>query len=148
VSTRVKLLRLTTEIVSGKNFRTLRRRTLALAALMVVLSFAPSLAVAASLCAPQCWPGMAVAGAEGAERAAEDCRAGFANRSCCSESAAPIALSRNAVPDAPALSSPLFPGPTALEAAAAACPYAPARRADVQRALRTSPLRLSVVLLI
>lgn len=126
----------------------LRRRSLAVTLLMVVLTFAPSLALAASVCAPQCCPGMAVAAADGAERAAEDCRAGFANRSCCSESAAPLALPGTAVPDAPALSAPLLPGAPAIEAAPAPCLHAHARRADAQRALRTSPLRLSVVLLI
>ena len=52
MSAGVKCLRLTTESVSDRNFRMLRRRSLAVTLLMVVLTFAPSLARAASVCAP------------------------------------------------------------------------------------------------
>ncbi|MFO0691560.1 MAG: hypothetical protein U0900_22880 [Myxococcota bacterium] len=123
-----------------------RRRSLAVAALMVVLTFAPSLALAASVCAPQCCPAAVIAAPDAADRAAEDCRAGFANRSCCNESAAPIALAGTPVPDAPAPNAPLLPGAGELEATSAAWLRAPARHAEAQRALRISPLRLSVVL--
>jgi hypothetical protein len=121
-----------------------RRRSFAVLVLMVVLTLAPSLAWAASVCAPQCCPAMAVAGPDGSDSAAEDCRAGFANRSCCSESVAPVSLPSPTLSDAPALPARL----PALEPVAAPSLRAPTGRADAQRALRTTPLRLSVVLLI
>ncbi|MBK7951407.1 MAG: hypothetical protein IPK00_22255 [Deltaproteobacteria bacterium] len=122
----------------------LRRRSLAVLALMVVLTIAPSLAWAASVCASQCCPAMLASGPGGADSAAEDCRGGFANRSCCSESAAPVPLPSPTLSDAPALPARL----PALEPVAAASLRAPSGRADAHRALRASPLRLSVVLLI
>ena len=121
-----------------------RSRSLAVLALMVVLTIAPSLALAASVCAPHCCPAIAVAGPDGADSAAEDCRSGFANRSCCNEAVAPVSLPSPAVCDGPALPARL----PALEPVAAASLLAPERRTEAQLALRTSSLRLSVVLLI
>lgn len=122
----------------------LRRRSLAVLVLMMVLSIAPSLALAASVCAPHCCPAMAVSGPDGADSAAEDCRAGFANRSCCNEALAPVSLASPVVSDGPALPVHL----PALVPTVGASPLAPSFRAEARRTLRTSPLRLSVVLLI
>lgn len=121
----------------------MRRRSLAVLVLMVGLTLGPSLALAAAVCAPHCCPAAASA-ASGGPDPADDCRAGFANRSCCNESIAPVALASPTVSDGPALPT----CPAALEHAAASSLRAPGRRSEAQRALRTSRLRLSVVLLI
>lgn len=118
----------------------IRRRSLAVLALMVVLAIAPSLVLAAEVCAPHCCPAAAIDGAG----EAGDCRAGLANRSCCTEASTPIALVGAPVVDGPAL-------PIAMDFVAAVRPEPrpPSRgRAEALLALRTSPLRLSVVLLI
>lgn len=134
-----------------------RCRSLAVLVLMLLLSVAPSLAWAAAVCAPHCCPAAAVlptdgaptdgasadgVRADGAAPAARDCREGFANRSCCTQSLAPVSLPAPVPSDAPplALRSP------ALEPIVAAPLCAPERRSEARRALRTSPLRLSVVL--
>lgn len=127
-----------------------QRRSLAVLVLMLVLSLAPSLALAAAVCGPHCCPAVAVGPADGdatdeANPAAQDCRAGLANRSCCTTSLAPLSLPAPALSDGP----PLVLQPTTVEPLLgnARLP-APERRSEAQRALRTSSLRLSVVLLI
>lgn len=124
-----------------------RRKSVAAWVLMAVLTVAPSLALAAMACAPHCCP----AAAESAESGAggfDDCRTALASRTCCSESPAPLASFAPAraelpihfhaihaiLPESPALASETL--------------REPLRSACAELALRTSPLRLSVVLLI
>jgi len=111
---------------------------------MAVLTVAPSLALAAMACAPDCCPAMAHATDSGAG-ASDDCRAGFASRSCCPESPAPLASFAPATSDLPIHFQAILPEPTALASDSLRVPQ---RSAGAELALRTSPLRLSVVLLI
>jgi len=117
----------------------LRRRSIAVLVLMVVLAVAPSLAVAAAACADVCCP----ASAERAEDG-DDCRSRIAQRTCCDEAPAPLAAFAPAPHEVPSFQAILPPADRiALEKRPA-----PPRRLEPDRALRTSPLRLSVVLLI
>lgn len=122
-----------------------RRRSVAAWLLMVGLCLAPSLSLAAMACAPHCCP--ASAGdlqleRDSAER--EDCRAGFASRTCCSEAPANVASIAPTWVEIPSLQAALPPDPDGL----APSIDRPLRSFEAMLALRTSPLRLSVVLLI
>lgn len=105
--------------------------------LMVVLTLAPSLALAAMACVQTCCP------AEAVELA--DCSAGFARQACCSESPDPLAPVAPTTAEVASLHA-LLPGEPKLVRAAP--PWRPTRAAEAELALRTSPFRLSVVLLI
>lgn len=138
----------------------LRRRSLAVILLMVGLTLAPGLARAAIACAPHCCPASAATtGGDGADRevlgrVGDDCRSAFASRTCCTQSTAPLAAFASL-----ARFSPFSPGADdGLASAPALLPTPiagplerlgrPARGAEALLSLRTSPLRLSVVLLI
>ena len=129
-----------------------RRSSVAAWLLMLGLSVAPSLALVAMGCAPNCCPTSAHAAAGGtagnttgrAEVERDDCRAGFASRACCSEAPAPLA---SAAPNTVEISS--LPAILARSVVFAVVGLAAPRPcAEAELALRTSPLRLSVVLLI
>ena len=117
-----------------------RRSSVAAGLLMLGLSFAPSLALAAMGCAPNCCP--TSAHAEEVER--DDCRAGFASRGCCSEAPAPLASA--ALNTVESSSLPAILARSVVFAIVGL--GAPRHGAEAELALRTSPLRLSVVLLI
>jgi len=138
----LKVVELTAESATGRSFPMRRRESMAVLVLMATLAMAPSLVLAAQVCAPDCCPGLT-------ERAATaDCGPVFASRTCCGEAEADRAPRSPAsahasveLPTGPALA----PTPPALasERERLAPPGA-----EAERALRTSPLRLSVVLLI
>ena len=113
-----------------------RHSSMAAWLLMVVLTFAPSLALAAMACVPNCCP------AEAMELS--DCGAGFDRQTCCSESPDPLASVAPATAEVPSLDAVLPESPKLWHAA----PWRPTRAAEAELALRTSPFRLSVVLLI
>jgi hypothetical protein len=120
----------------------MRRRSMAVLLLMVVLTVAPSLARAAIACAPHCCPASATT-TDG-----DDCRSGFANRTCCVDASAPLAAFASFAPgasDLPGFLPAILPAPMA---SAAELLRVPMRSAAAELSLRTSPLRLSVVLLI
>ena len=121
-----------------------RRGFVAAWVLAAVLTVAPSLALAAMACAPHCCPVTAQTTDPGA-RVFDDCRAGFASRSCCSETPAPLASFAPAANELPIHIQAILPEPPAL---ADETLRVPQRSAGAELALRTSPLRLSVVLLI
>ncbi len=117
-----------------------RHQSLAALVLMAVLALAPSLALAAMACAPNCCP----MSAELASGKLEDCGSSLANRACCDEAPTPLSSVAPIAHEIPNLHAVLPPAPPiAIDS-----PRLPRRSADAARALRTSPLRLSVVLLI
>jgi hypothetical protein len=118
-----------------------RHRSMAAWLLMVVLTLAPSLALAAMACVPNCCPAVAI---DALEADLEDCGAGFARQTCCSESPDPLASVAPPAAEVPSLHA-ILPGSPKLVNAA---PWRPTRAAEAELALRTSPFRLSVVLLI
>ncbi len=122
----------------------IRRRSVAAWVLMAVLTVAPSLALAATACAPHCCPAT-VQTTDPGVRDFDDCRAGFASRSCCSESPAPLASFAPAANELPIHFQAILSEPPAL---ADDTLRVLQRSAGAELALRTSPLRLSVVLLI
>jgi hypothetical protein len=113
-----------------------RHRSMAAWLLMVVLTLAPSLALAAMACVSNCCRAEAVE--------LSDCGAGFARQTCCSESPDPLASVAPPAAEVPSLHA-ILPGSPKLVNAA---PWRPTRAAEAELALRTSPFRLSVVLLI
>jgi hypothetical protein len=135
----VKLSRLTAEIASDRNPSMIRRRSMAAVLLMVILTVAPGLALAATACAPHCCPA-----AEQPVGEVDDCRTGFAHRVCCSDAPASLSASAPAMTDGPVLQGIL----PRIEAFSPDPADGRPRRLDAELALRTSPLRLSVVLLI
>lgn len=125
----------------------MRRRFVAAWVLVAVLTVAPSLALAAMACAPHCCPLMmqTVQTTDPGVRDVDDCRAGFASRSCCSATPAPLASFAPAANELLIHLQAILPEPPAL---ASETLRVPQRSAGAELALRTSPLRLSVVLLI
>jgi len=122
-----------------------RRRSVAAWLLMVGLCLAPSLSLAAMACAPHCCP--ASTGDMQAEldpSGREDCRAGFASRACCSEAPTNVASIAPTWVEIPSLQAALPRDPDLLVPSI----DRPRRSFEATLALRTSPLRLSVVLLI
>ena len=122
-----------------------QRKSIAVLGLMAWLMLAPSVALAAAACAAACCPAVEEQGSTGAE----DCRAALAQRECCAN--APASRPRPLASLAPiSLELPSFPVPTAPLASIAgdARERGPSPRAHADLLLRTSPLRLSVVLLI
>ncbi len=113
-----------------------RHSSMAAWLLMVVLTFAPSLALAAMACVPNCCP------AEAMELS--DCGAGFDRQTCCSESPEPLSSVAPTTEEVPSLQAVLLESPKPWHAA----PWHPTQAAEANLALRTSPFRLSVVLLI
>jgi hypothetical protein len=87
-------------------------------------------------CLPDCCPAAAVE--------LSDCSAGFARQTCCSESPDPLASVAPPAAEVPSLDALLPESPKRMDAA----PWRPTRAAEAELALRTSPFRLSVVLLI
>lgn len=118
-----------------QGIRRRQRWTAAVWLLMLGLSFAPSLALAAAACTPPCCP---------VEAEREDCGAGFSERACCATAPTPLASVAPTPVETPSL--PTLPlrdvvvAPERLDARW--------RFAEAERSLRASPLRLSVVLLI
>ena len=131
----------------------MRRRFVAAWVLAAVLTVAPSLALAAMACAPHCCPSTiqtmqtarTAQSTDPGVRESDDCRAGFASRSCCSETPAPLASFAPAANELPIHFQAILPEPPAL---AIETRRVPQRSAGAELAVRTSPLRLSVVLLI
>lgn len=123
-----------------------RRRSVAAWLLMVGLCLAPSLSLAAMACAPHCCPASAgdVQPDRDPAEQREDCRAGVASRACCSEAPANVASIAPTWVEIPSLQAAL---PPALDRVVASIDR-PLRSFEAMLALRTSPLRLSVVLLI
>ncbi len=122
----------------------MRRRFVAAWVLAAVLTVAPSLALAAMACAPHCCPASAEAAQSGAGDF-DDCRAALASRTCCSESPAPLTSFAPARAELPIHFQAILSEPPAL---ADDTLRVLQRSAGAELALRTSPLRLSVVLLI
>ena len=123
------------------------RRSVAAWLLMAVLTLAPSLALAAMACAPHCCPAAASDTSDTSDTSESghaDCSQGFARRTCCSEAPDPLASVAPPAAEIPSLHEVLPSSPELVTAA----PQAPTRAAEAELALRTSPLRLSVVLLI
>jgi|JI10StandDraft_1071094.scaffolds.fasta_scaffold1054672_1 hypothetical protein len=118
-----------------QGIRRRQRGTVAAWLLMLGLCLAPSLALAASVCAPSCCP---------VEAEREDCGAGFASRACCATASTPLASVAPTPAETPSL--PTLPwrdvvlAPERIDSGG--------RFTEAERALRASPLRLSVVLLI
>lgn len=124
--------------------RTRTRSTLAVLGLMALLTLAPSLALAAAACAPGCCPeGLASIATD-----ADACRAAIAQRMCCADAPTPIAPAASFASVSLELPSfPVEPQPLA-SIATPSRDRGPAPPIDADLRLRTSPLRLSVVLLI
>jgi hypothetical protein len=118
-----------------------RHRSMAAWLLMVVLTLAPSLALAAMACVSNCCPAAAI---DASEADLEDCSAGFARQTCCSESPDPLTPVVSPAAEVPSLHA-ILPGSPKL---VTATPWRPTRAFEADLALRTSPFRLSVVLLI
>ena len=117
-----------------------RHRSLAALVLMAILALAPSLALAAMACAPSCCP-MSVELVSGKF---DDCGSSLANRVCCDDAPTQLSSVAPTAHEIPNLHAILPPAhPVAIDSQ-----RLPQRSADAERALRTSPLRLSVVLLI
>lgn len=126
----------------------MRRTFVAAWVLAAVLTVAPGLALAAMACAPHCCPASMQQTAQPTDpgvRDFDDCRAGFASPSCCPETPAPLASFAPAANELPIHFQAILPEPPAL---ADETLRVPRQSAGAELALRTSPLRLSVVLLI
>lgn len=121
-----------------QGIRRRQRRTAAVWLLMLGLSFAPSLALAAAACATACCP---------VEGEREDCGDGFSSRACCATAPTPLASIASIA--STAVETPSLPTLPLRDVV-----VSPERRdarwrfAEAERSLRASPLRLSVVLLI
>lgn len=119
------------------------RRSLAVLVLMLGLTLAPSFALAAAACATDC-----CAAAVDAAPDERGCQAAFARQECCrAPSAAGATQTAAALELASSIAAPASAQPSMIPAVCVA-DGAPGRQHAAQVALRTSPLRLSVVLLI